>query len=98
DLYVVRSVQDMEVRQDVAVGGDDNARSQRPLFETPRRARATRPWSELITEKPAQEIVVGRLEPGRRHPRLSLRANGDHCRRNDVDDSGVRVAASRNGV
>ena len=97
DFDFIGAVDDVIVRQDVAVGRHDDARSERALFEAARR-RAAASLSELPAEELSEEVVVGQLELRGGNLRLPLCVNRHHGRRDHVDDVGVGIASAGNGV
>ena len=97
DADLVRAVDDVVVRQDVAVAGDDDARSEPALLASARgmrRGRAGRTGRRRTggtCRRPA-------LELRRRHAGLALGADRDDGRRDDLDDVGVRIASAGDRV
>ena len=95
-MDLLRAVDNVVVRQDIAVGRHDDSGAETAL---PMAARdvwnAALPAARLIVvlaEEATEEVVP--LELGRRHGRLALDTNGDDSGGDSLDDVGIRIAGA----
>ncbi len=99
----VGAIDDVVVREDVAVGRDDDAGAERVLTRrilTRAALAALTALVELLAEEAAQEVVrilaltVLVVKPGHGGLRFAFRTNRHHCGSGDADDVRVGIATA----